>query len=84
MTTEYKIRNGKLQCDINREVAKISTLSSGNIDKHEYLIGEKILLCDQSRMIERARAGLKRLFVCCHLTLGVRAGLVGRDFFLFS
>ena len=44
MTIEYKVRNGKLQCDINREVAKISALSSGNIDKHEYLIGEKILL----------------------------------------
>ena len=84
MTTEYKVRNGKLQCDINREVTKISALSSGNIDKHEYLIGEKILLCDQSRMIERAKAGLTRLFVCRHLTLGVRAGLDSRNFFLFS
>ena len=32
MTIDYKIRDEKLQCDINREVAKISALSSGKID----------------------------------------------------
>ena len=37
----------KLQYDINREAAKISALSSGKIDKYEYLIEEEILPSDQ-------------------------------------
>ena len=40
----------KNQYDINREVAKISELSSDKIDKHEYLTGEEILLSDQGRI----------------------------------
>ena len=36
-----KIRDEKLQYDINSEAAKISVLSSGKIDKYEYLTGEK-------------------------------------------
>ena len=44
MTIDDKIRDEKLQCDINREVAKTSALSSGKIDKYEYLTGEDILL----------------------------------------
>ena len=43
------IKHEKLQCSIRREAAKISALSSGKIDKHEYLIGEEILPSDQSR-----------------------------------
>ena len=35
MTIENQIRDEKLQCDINREAAKISVLSSGKIDKYE-------------------------------------------------
>ena len=35
-----KIRDEKLQYDINREAAKISALSSGEIRKYEYLTGE--------------------------------------------
>ena len=35
MTTDDKIRDEKLQCDINREATKISSLSSGKIDKYE-------------------------------------------------
>ena len=42
-----------LQYDINREAAKISALSSGKIDKYEYLAGEEILPSDQSRIIEQ-------------------------------
>ena len=37
MTSKVQIRDEKLQYDINREAAKISALSSGKIDKHEYL-----------------------------------------------
>ena len=40
MTIEDQIRDEKLQYDINIEAAKISTLSSGKIDKYEYLSGE--------------------------------------------
>ena len=43
MTTNEKIRNQKLQCNINREAAKISVLSSSRIDKYEYLTGEEII-----------------------------------------
>ena len=35
MTIDDKIRDERLQYDINREAAKISALSSGNIDKYE-------------------------------------------------
>ena len=40
MTIDGKIRDGKLSYDIKRETAKISALSSGKIDKYEYLTGE--------------------------------------------
>ena len=55
MTIDDKIRDEKLQCYINREAAKISALSSGKIDKYEYLTGEEILPPDQSRVIEQAK-----------------------------
>ena len=42
MTIEDKIRNEKLQYDINREAAKISALSSGKIDKYKYLTSEQL------------------------------------------
>ena len=38
MTIDDKIRDEKLQYNINREAAKISALSSDKIHKHEYLI----------------------------------------------
>ena len=50
-----KIKDEKLQCDINREAAKISALLSWKIDKYEYLIGEEILPSHQSRIIEQAK-----------------------------
>ena len=53
MTTDDKIRDEKLKCDIKREAAKISALWSGKIDEHEYLTGEEILPDDQSRVIEQ-------------------------------
>ena len=43
MTINDLIRDEKLQYDINRESAKISALSSGKIDKYEYLTGKDIL-----------------------------------------
>ena len=55
MIIDDKIRNEKLQYDINRQAAKISALSSDQIDKYEYLTGEEILRSDQSRIIDQAR-----------------------------
>ena len=43
MTIDEKIRDKKLQCDINREATKVSVLSSGKIDKNEHLTGEEML-----------------------------------------
>ena len=44
MAINDQIRHEKLRYDINREAAKISTLSSGKIHKYEYLTSEDILL----------------------------------------
>ena len=55
MTINDKIRDEKLQYDIIKEAAKISALSSGKIDKYEYLIDEEVLLSDQSRIILRVK-----------------------------
>ena len=55
MTTEDKIKDEKLRYDINREAAKISALSSGKIDKYEYLTGEEILPSNQQQIIEQAK-----------------------------
>ena len=55
MTLEDQIRDEKLQYDINREAAKISALSSGKIDKYEYVTGEEILPSNQQQIIEQAK-----------------------------
>ena len=55
MTIEDQIKDEKLQYDINREAAKISALSSGKIDKYEYLTGEEILPSNQQQIIEQAK-----------------------------
>ena len=53
MAIDDNIRDEKLQYDINREAAKISALSSGKIDKYEFLTGEEILPPDQRRLLEQ-------------------------------
>ena len=55
MTIEDQIRDEKLQYNINREAAKISTLSSGKIHNYEYLTGEEILPSNQQQIIEQAK-----------------------------
>ena len=55
MTIEDQIKDEKLQYDINREAAKISALSSGKIDKYEYLTGEEILPSNQEQIIQQAK-----------------------------
>ena len=44
-----------MQYHINREAEKILALSSGKVDKYEYLTSEEILPSDQRRVIEQAK-----------------------------
>ena len=55
MTTDDQLEDEKLQYDINREAANISALSSGKIDKYEYLTVEDILPSNQKQIIEQAK-----------------------------
>ena len=55
MIIEDKIKDEKLQYDINKEAAKISASSSGKIDKYEYLSGEEILPSNQQQIIQQAK-----------------------------
>ena len=61
MTIDDKIRDEKLQYDINREVAEISALSSGKIDKYEHLTDEEILPSNQRQIIEQAKSAYSPL-----------------------
>ena len=47
MTIDDQIRDEKLQYDIKREAAKISSLSSGKIKKYAYVTDEEILPSNQ-------------------------------------
>ena len=55
MTIDDQIRDEELQYNINREAAKISSLSSSKIHKYEYLTGKDILLSNQQQIIEQAK-----------------------------
>ena len=43
MAIDDKIKDEKLQYDINREVRKVSALSSGKVDKYECLTNQLIM-----------------------------------------
>ena len=55
MTIDDRIRDEKLQYDINIEPAKISAILSGKIDKYDFLTSEEILPLDQRRIIQQAK-----------------------------
>ena len=55
MTINDKIKDEKLQYNINRKAAKISALSSGKLHKYDYLIGEDILPSTQQQIIEQTK-----------------------------
>ena len=55
MTINDQIRDEKLKYDINRKAAKTSALSSGKIDKYEYLTGQVILPSNQQQVIGTAK-----------------------------
>ena len=50
-----KIRDEKLQYDINRVAAKIYALLSGKINKYEYLAAQEILPRQQQQIIEESK-----------------------------
>ena len=55
MTIEDQIKDEKLQYGINRQAAKVSALTSGKIDKYEFLTGEEILPSNQQQIIQQAK-----------------------------
>ena len=55
MRIDDQIEDEKLQYDINREATKISALSTGKINKYEFLYGEEILPSNQKQIIEQAK-----------------------------
>ena len=55
MTINDQIKDEKLQYDIYREAGKISALSSGKLNKYEYLTGEDILPSTQQQIIEQTK-----------------------------
>ena len=61
MSINDKVKDKKLQYDINREAAKISALSSDKTDECEFLTGEEFLPSDQSKIIEQAKFTFSRL-----------------------
>ena len=50
MTIDDSIKSEKIHYDLNRKTANISTLSSGYINKYEYLTGKEILPLEQGRI----------------------------------
>ena len=55
MAIDDKIKNEKIQYNINKEAAKISALLSGKIETYQYLLGEEIFPLDQWIIIEQAK-----------------------------
>ena len=55
MTIDDQIKDEKIQYVINTEAAKLSTLSSGKINKYEYLTVDEILPSEESRTIEQVK-----------------------------
>ena len=51
MAIDDKVRNEKLQYDINKDAEEISALSSGKIYRYEYIAGKEILPSDHRRVI---------------------------------
>ena len=61
MTINDQIKDEKLPYDINREAAKVSALSSGKIDKYEYLTDKEILSSNKKEIIEQGKFTYSRL-----------------------
>ena len=55
MAIDEKIKNRKLQCNINRAAVKISALCSGKIDKYKSMKSDKILPSQQHAILTEAK-----------------------------
>ena len=55
MAIDDQIRDEQLQYNINKEAVKILALSSGKINKYEYLTDEQILPSNQKQLIEQGK-----------------------------
>ena len=55
MTINDQIKDKNLKYNINREAAKISTLSSRKLHKYEYLTGEDTLPSNQQQIIDQTK-----------------------------
>ena len=55
MTIDDQINDERIPYDVNRGAAKMSALSSGKINKYEYLTDEEILPSNQKQIIEQAK-----------------------------
>ena len=71
MKTDNKIKDEKLQYDINREAAN-SALSPGKTDKQDYLTCEELLPSGQSREIEQATFKYSPLGKPCEKLLKIK------------
>ena len=54
---DNKIEQIKAQYDLDRQTAKISALSSGNVDKYEFLTGKDVL---QEKVLLEKAATIKK------------------------
>ena len=55
---DKKVEQTKAQYNLDRETAMISTLSSGNVGKYEFWIGEDVLL-KEKRIIRKSCSNQK-------------------------
>ena len=55
MAIDDQIKDAKLQYGINRKAAKISALSLGKTEKHEYLTGEETIPSNQKQIKKQAK-----------------------------
>ena len=55
MTINDEIRDEELKYGINKKAVEITALSSGKIDKYDYLTGKEVLPSNQQEMLEQAK-----------------------------
>ena len=55
VTPNVKIRDEKLQYEINRVTTKVFALSSDKIDKYDYMTGKEILPPQQHKIMQEAK-----------------------------
>ena len=62
MTINDEIRDEELKYGINKKAAEITALSSGKINKYDYLTGKEVLPSNQQEMLEQAKFSYSTLW----------------------